>query len=73
MGGTPANVATKFMLINKQIKVVVGVNLPFILEILLHQDSGASLLDIPLDDVILSAKNSVIDIRSLMKGCTMND
>lgn len=68
LGGTPANIAAKFVLGNDQVEVLAGINLPLVLEILVQQEAGTALADIALDDVIVNAKNSLVNISSLMRG-----
>ncbi len=67
VGGTPTNVATKFI-INDEILTVAGVNFPLLLELVLLQESGDEISQESLRKVIIDARSSLFCINDFLEG-----
>lgn len=63
-GGTPANMAAPFM--SESRKLVAGVNLPFVLELMIAKKSGTSWDELNIDSIINNAKNSLVFYNKLL-------
>src|SRR5699024_144972 len=72
IGGTPNNIAMKFIE-EPNIEVVSGINLPFLIEILMNQESGIYLNNIPLSDITTSSQESLIYINDMLEKRGSND
>lgn len=58
IGGTPNNIAIKYMIYNENIKVISGFNLALILEILDNLDC-----DIDLTKIVQNAKETMVEMK----------
>ena len=63
-GGTPANMAVPFMSDSR--KLVAGVNLPFVLELMIAKKNGTSWDELNIDSIIENAKNSLVFYNKLL-------
>ncbi|GAA3010029.1 PTS sugar transporter subunit IIA [Tetragenococcus solitarius] len=72
VGGTPANIAIKYMK-KAAIEIVSGINLPLLLEVLMKQEAGEQLKDIQFKEVIKNSQESIIYVNELLRGGTVND
>lgn len=64
LGGTPANVATKFL--SPSVKLITGINLPFVLEIAMMRENNIHLKDINIDEIIENSKKSLVCINDFL-------
>lgn len=64
-GGTPANMAFPFLSDSR--KLIAGINLPFVLELLIAKKNGTSWEELNVDSIIENAKNSFVFYNKLLK------
>ena len=62
-GGTPANMALPFLSASR--KLVAGINLPFVLELMIA--NGTSWEELDLENMIENAKSSMVFYNKLLK------
>ena len=64
-GGTPANMALPFLSASR--KLVAGINLPFVLELMIAKKNGTSWEELDLENMIENAKSSMVFYNKLLK------
>lgn len=65
-GGSPANTALPFMSSSR--KLIAGVNLPLVLEIMAMKKSGTTWEELDLDDTCKSAAQSIVLYNNFLNG-----
>lgn len=64
-GGTPANMALPFLSASR--KLVAGINLPFVLELMIAKKNGTSWEELNLENMIENAKSSMVFYNKFLK------
>ncbi|VYU41999.1 hypothetical protein [Clostridium paraputrificum] len=64
LGGTPANIAAKFL--SPSVKLITGINLPLVLEIAIMRENNIQLNDINIDEIIKNSQKGLICINDLL-------
>ena len=65
-GGTPANMALPFLSASR--KLVAGINLPFVLELMIAKKNGTLWEDLDIENMIENAKSSMVFYNKLLKS-----
>lgn len=72
LGGTPTNIAAKFSN-DQNIEIVTGINLSFVLEVLMLQENGTKLAELNLDQIINNAQKNLISVTKIVRGENSHD
>ncbi|MGK0552689.1 PTS sugar transporter subunit IIA [Enterococcus faecalis] len=66
IGGTPNNIAMKYLM-EKDIHLITGINLPLLLEVLLAQTSGVELATLNLKELVSKAQSNLVYVNALIQ------
>ena len=64
-GGTPANMALPFLSASR--KLVAGINLPFVLELMIAKKNGTLWEELDIENMIENAKSSMVFYNKILK------
>ncbi len=66
LGGTPYNIATKFL--SSNVKIITGINLPLVLEIEINRENNINLNNINIQKIIDSSKKDLLCINNILSN-----